>query len=250
MGLTPYETPFQIHAHRGGGRLESDENTLAAFQYAYSLGIRGFETDLRMCRTGELICLHNETVDERTNGHGRVTDMTATELRQLRTREGNPLLFFDELVEFLAGKKGLYLELEMKGCPADRLDEYVARIAAGADALQEGNAVVVASFQPALIKRYQQERPQAETMLITGLPCNAESIAAALSTGVPRLACTWDGSSRSAVRAAHQVGLILCGWPGNTIQDYLLGVALGFDHLCTDIPGQTLWFIQQHMTWL
>ncbi len=250
MSITPYETPFQIHAHRGGGRLESDENTLAAFEYGYGLGVRGFETDLRICKSGELVIMHNDTVDERTDGHGPIENMTADEVRRLRTRGGNPVLFGDTLVEFFRDKKGIYLELELKGCPAGKTDEYITRAAAAADALAEGNAIIVASFNAEIIKRYQRERLDAETMLITGMPCGAESIAAAVSAKVTRLACTWDGSTRSSVRAAHQVGLIVCGWPGSTIQDYLLGVALGFDHLCTDIPGETQRFIEQHMTWL
>ncbi len=250
MSLTPYETPFQIHAHRGGGCLESDENTLAAFRYAYDLGVRGFETDVRICKSGELVLMHNDTVDERTDGHGPIEAMTADEIRRLRTRGGNPILFLETLVEFLADKRGLYLELELKGCPAGRLDEYIAGVAAAADALNEGNAIIVTSFQPALIQHYREARPGAQTMLITGMPCCAESIAAALSAGAPRLACTWDGSTRSSVRAAHQVGLIVCGWPGSTVQDYLLGVALGFDHLCTVIPGVTMRFIEKHMAWL
>ncbi|HEX2999032.1 MAG TPA: hypothetical protein VHR86_02185, partial [Armatimonadota bacterium] len=76
------------------------------------------------------------------------------------------------------------------------------------------------------------------------------SIAAALTAKAMRLACTWDGSTRASVRAAHQLGLVVCGWPGSTVQDYLLGVALGYDHMCTDIPGETMRFIEKHMTWI
>jgi len=169
---------------------------------------------------------------------------------RIRTRGGNPVLFLDTLVDFFRDKKGIYLELELKGCPAGKLDEYLAKTADAADALDEGNAIIVGSFNAELIQRYRGERPGAETMLITGMPCCAESIAAALSAKAGRLACTWDGSTRSSLRAAHQVGLLVCGWPGSTIQDYLLGVALGFDHLCTDIPGETQRFIKRHMAWL
>ena len=107
------EEKWQIHAHRGG-RAEFDENTLSAFQVAYARGLRGFETDVRMCRDGALVIMHDETIDRTTLGKGAVEDLTEAELRQVRTRKGNPILFLDELVAFLADKQGLYIEFEMK----------------------------------------------------------------------------------------------------------------------------------------
>ena len=65
----------------------------------------------------------------------------------------------------------------------------------------EGSAIVITSFDGALITRYVEERPGAETTLITGKACCAESIVAALSVKATRLACTWDGSSRSSAGA-------------------------------------------------
>jgi len=87
-------------------------------------------------------------------------------------------------------------------------------------------------------------------MLITGQPCCEATIREALELGVRRLACTWDGSSRTAVRAAHEAGLILAGWPGHKVEDYLLGVALGFDHLCADNPVEVLEFRKKNLAWL
>ncbi|NLF86295.1 MAG: glycerophosphodiester phosphodiesterase, partial [Lentisphaerae bacterium] len=52
------EEKWQIHAHRGG-RSEFDENTLSAFQASYAAGLRGFETDVRMCKDGALVIMHD-----------------------------------------------------------------------------------------------------------------------------------------------------------------------------------------------
>ena len=87
-------------------------------------------------------------------------------------------------------------------------------------------------------------------MLITGAPCGDATIQEALDLGVKRLACTWDGSTRASVRAAHEAGLVMAGWPGKTIDDYLLGVALGFDHMCADNPVEVLEFKNRNLQWL
>jgi glycerophosphoryl diester phosphodiesterase len=43
-------------------------------------------------------------------------------------------------------------------------------------------------------------------------------------------------TNRAQVRAAQKEGLRVSLWPGHTLEDYQLGIALGADVLCTDIP--------------
>lgn len=69
-------------AHRGGS-LEAPENTLAAFRHAIQLGMRFVELDVQMTADGELVVIHDETVDRTTNGHGPVAAYTLEELRKL-----------------------------------------------------------------------------------------------------------------------------------------------------------------------
>jgi glycerophosphoryl diester phosphodiesterase len=68
-------------AHRGGS-LEAPENTLAAFRHAIELGMRFVELDVQMSRGGELVVIHDETLERTTNGSGNVRDYTLEELRQ------------------------------------------------------------------------------------------------------------------------------------------------------------------------
>ena len=58
------------------------ENTLAAFRACLGLRV-GFEWDVRRTKDGQLVCLHDETVDRTTNGKGRLADQTLAELRRL-----------------------------------------------------------------------------------------------------------------------------------------------------------------------
>lgn len=75
------ELPLLI-AHRGGS-LEAPENTLAAFRHAIDLGMKFVELDVQMSRDGELMVIHDETVDRTTDGHGAVGSHTFEELRKL-----------------------------------------------------------------------------------------------------------------------------------------------------------------------
>ncbi len=55
------------------------ENTLAAFWACVNLRV-GFELDVRKSREGELVCLHDETVDRTTDGRGAVEDRSLPDL--------------------------------------------------------------------------------------------------------------------------------------------------------------------------
>ncbi len=70
-------------AHRGGAGL-APENTLAAFQNAvHEWGADMLEMDVRTTRDGEVVVIHDETVDRTTSGVGRVEDLTLSQLREL-----------------------------------------------------------------------------------------------------------------------------------------------------------------------
>ena len=69
-------------AHRGGSALRP-ENTLLAFDHAVSLGVDGLECDVQLSRDGEVIVMHDPTVQRTTDGTGAVKDLTADELMRL-----------------------------------------------------------------------------------------------------------------------------------------------------------------------
>lgn len=73
--------PPLVVAHRGLLR-EAPENTRAAFQSCLALKF-GFEFDVQRSRDGQLICLHDDTLDRTTNGRGTARSLALSELRQL-----------------------------------------------------------------------------------------------------------------------------------------------------------------------
>ncbi len=72
----------QIFAHRGA-RMAAPENTLPAFQKALEMGADGIELDVHASKDGQLVVIHDFTVNKTTNGQGQVRNFTAAELAQL-----------------------------------------------------------------------------------------------------------------------------------------------------------------------
>lgn len=240
--------PFHF-AHRGGA-YEFEENTLTAFRSSYEKGVRGAETDIRMTKDGELVILHDDSLDRTHNGKGPVEHLDAAEAKKITTKKLNePLLTLADLVAFYADKPGLYVEFEMKTSnkelyPDERIAEYAKKVHAMVSAkIPEGSTYVFTSFDPRPLKAIRQIDPNAEIMFIKGGPLTPEILATAKEIGAKRVACKMEGTTRLAVKEAQKDGFIVTGWPGRTLQDYHLGLGLGVDAICTDIPVQVQEYI-------
>jgi len=83
-----HDHPFFHHdrpvviAHRGGAGLWP-ENTLHAFVCAVELGADVLEMDVQMTQDGQLVVMHDSTVDRTSNGTGPVQDLSLEELQKL-----------------------------------------------------------------------------------------------------------------------------------------------------------------------
>jgi glycerophosphoryl diester phosphodiesterase len=71
-----------IIAHRGHS-IAVPENTLEAYRRAIELGVEMIECDVNRTKDGELVMIHDWTLDRTTSGSGRVEDMTLSEIRDL-----------------------------------------------------------------------------------------------------------------------------------------------------------------------
>ena len=79
----------KIWAHRGASGY-APENTLEAFELAIEQKADGIELDVQMTKDGELVVIHDETLDRTGNGTGRVQDYTLQELKALNFNKTHP----------------------------------------------------------------------------------------------------------------------------------------------------------------
>ena len=76
-----------ISAHRGGPGPYLPENALKTFEQALTLAPCVVECDVRACRDGILVLMHDATLDRTTNGNGAVAEHSLSSLRSLRLRD-------------------------------------------------------------------------------------------------------------------------------------------------------------------
>ena len=241
-----------VIGHRGG-RAEFEENTLAAFKDSFEQGVRGYETDIRMTADGELVITHDASLKRMAGVEMDVEKSTRKEIEKVKTKQGNPILFLDVLVEYFRGSDIAYIEWEMKSnnYSEEQLKVYCDKAYKTVMDGKPANALYIfSSFDHRSIRTMKQLHPDAECMLITGDPMNEKTIATTKSLGLKRVACGVEGSSRAAVTAAHKEGLIVNLWPGGSVEDFQLALALGADIACTDYPVKVLQFIAEKMPWI
>ena len=108
-----------VVAHRGfSGKYP--ENTEVAFLKAIGIGVDMIELDVRLSLDRALIVIHDATVDRTSDGTGRVSQMTRSEIKELDAGgwfdeefEGLRFLTLDEALDLIGGSARLNVELKV-----------------------------------------------------------------------------------------------------------------------------------------
>jgi len=127
----PACTDKMAMGHRGTGSLSlwAPENTLAAFEIAWSMGADSIEIDVRDTMDGVPVVMHDSSVDRTTNGTGEVDEMTLAEIKALLIHAMNPNVTFQEVPTFreavasLAGKT--LVDVDIKSADISQLMQII-----------------------------------------------------------------------------------------------------------------------------
>lgn len=228
------------------------ENTLTAFERGLAAGADGFEIDVRRSRDGELVVIHDETVDRTTDGRGPVRSMTVDELARVdaahwfRPDEAYPLRgrgigvprFADVLAAF--PDSGFIVELKESDLESARLAVEAVRAARAVD------RVLIGSFHRRPLGLVRQLEPA----MPTGAATSETRTAMYLSRlrlplfrpkyrafQVPEAFGPTRVVTPQFVRTAHAARVPVQVWTVNDEQDMRRLLSWGVDALITDHPG-------------
>ncbi len=93
-------------AHRGASGY-APENTIEAFAKALEMGADAIELDVHFCKTGEIVVIHDETLERTTQGHGKVADKSLHALQELEV----PSL--QETLDFINDRAAVFIETKV-----------------------------------------------------------------------------------------------------------------------------------------
>ena len=235
-----------LAAHRGGSLLWP-ENSLLAFRNALALGADFIEFDVHLSRDGEVVVIHDATLDRTTTGSGPVRDRALAELKALRlkdrsgavTAETVPTL--DEVTEVAAqARRRMLLEIKVDAAKA-RYPGIEEKVLAILDRHGMATATVVMAFETATWRRVRELRPDIATCAIySARMLRGSSLAAELgvlrTAGVGYIGLEHSAVDAAAVAEAARAGIGLGAWTVNDPADMQRVIGSGVAILITDQP--------------
>jgi glycerophosphoryl diester phosphodiesterase len=218
-----------VIAHRGGGELFT-ENTLSAFRQSELLGVDMVECDIHASQDGQLMVIHDATL-ERTGGNPlRVDQLTAAALQKIDVGDGHGVPTLPELLETIA----IPLVVEIK-TPAV-MESLVALLRNNPGYLER---IVPISFIHDTIKSLRDQFPAIEAgVLLVGRPVDMKSIADAAH--VRLLSLYYELVDERLVSEMHRDGILVSVWTPNTREAIEASVSIGVDGIASDRPDWVL----------
>lgn len=220
-----------IIAHRGASSTEP-ENTLAAFSKAINLGAEMIELDVHLCKTGELVVIHDSRVNRTTNGHGFVSHKSLSELQRLDAGNGEKIPTLQKVFELVGGKTKINIELKGNSVVTETVKLIKHQIE---NKKQITSDFTISSFHHKQLKEFHALMSEIPIgILYDRNPAGYQKLAAELHATSINLAI--KHVNKKLVQEIHQNGLQVWVYTVNRIEDFETMKAIGVDAIFTNFP--------------
>jgi len=238
--------PFIVIAHRGD-HVKYPENTQAAYAEAIRNEADYVEIDLRTTKDGELISMHDGTVNRMTDGKGNVSDLTLAEIEQLQVKSRDSLdktvyrvPTFKQILQLCKDK--IYIYIDFKKAEASVTYAMLKQYG------MEKQALVYIN-NPQQFVDWRKAAPG--MLLMVSIPGNVKD-EAAMKAFIDKvkpdiLDGGWKEYTTEMVSSAIAMGLTV--WPDiqgkDEDKDWEQALVKGFKGLQTDYPAALVKFLKE-----
>jgi glycerophosphoryl diester phosphodiesterase len=229
-------------AHRGASA-HAPQNTLAAFLLAADMGADGIELDVHLSADGEVVVIHDDTVNATTDGRGRVGEMTLSELQALDAGswfdpgfQGERIPTLQQVFDALGHRLLFNIEIKVEAGfhPLEQEAETVRLI----EDSGMTDRVLLSSFSASSLRRVREMNPHIPLGLLYGtpkpvfLPRLLSWLSVPCDAVHPHFRMVGSRYVRSARRRGRRVNV----WTVNTAHDMRRMQDLGVDGIITNYP--------------
>ena len=239
--ITPFAGrpgPYVI-GHRGASGY-APENTMVSFERALALRADAIELDVHPTSDGELIVMHDPTLDRTTNGHGLISAHTLAQIRELDAGswfdpafKGERVPTLHEVLEWAHGRTKVVIEIKQGPIFYSNI---VEQLIAALERDGMRGEVLVISFDHYSVRRVKELAPEIATGVLYAARC-INPVALARDAGADALLPQWSLLTKDEVEAAHQANLFIAPW-GGAEQDYRYILATGADAVSSNYPDR------------
>lgn len=227
---TFFHRDFLCIGHRGFPRA-APENTLHGFELAISTGVDAIELDVQWVE-GALVVIHDDELDRTTSGTGRVDAATLAHLRSLDAGGGSRIPLLEEVLDLVAGRVPVNIELKGPGSGGPTVDLLRARGEPAA-------GILLSAFDHRELETARTAGPEYPRAALFGRfdrdPVAAAGQLEAVAVNVHR-----RGARTALVKAARRAGMATLVYTVNDPKEALALRRIGVAGIFTDCPDWML----------
>ena len=233
--------PFLCIGHRGAAGYEP-ENTLASIRRALEMGAAGIEIDVQLSLDGQLVVIHDSTLRRTTGTRGRVARKTLAELKQLDAGNRQHIPTLAEVLELIAGRALLNIELKAPGTALPVQQAIVGAVRAGGTSPHSTQSPAW-TFEKLLVSSFDHK----ELALVTAPEIRIGALVGRRPLSIAKLAQRLRASSihiplriagEKLIRRIHAESLRAYVYTVNEPADIQHMREMGVDGIFTDYPDR------------
>lgn len=237
---------MKILAHRGAS-FDAPENTQAAVELGFRQGADGVEFDIQLSSDGELVLMHDRTLERTTRDPRRVVDLTSAELDRLDAGSwkgpqwaGQKVPTLGKILDLVPAGKAVYIEAKT----GPEIAEPLARLLSGRSSVAE---TWVISKHAETISEFHRLLPAVPVLQVMNLLKQegpgtvswAERVAGqAVASGCSGVGPSMKGGlNQTCCDIFHRSGLHVFSWTVDDPAEAKQALEIGVDALCSNRPG-------------
>lgn len=209
--------------HRGAAGYEP-ENTLRSFQKAIDLGVDMVELDVHVCKTGELVVIHEYFIDGTKNGRNFVAELDLAELK-------TPTLA--EVLDLINRKAKVNIELKGRNT-AEPVVNLIKKYVENGWSFDD---FLVSSFLYDELKEARKLDKNLKIGILTK-SISDDYFNFAKEVGAHSLNIRIDCINKEIAEKAHEKGFKVFVWTADTVEDTEKAKSLGADYICSNYPDK------------
>lgn len=238
----------KVISHRGANKL-APQNTIPAFEKSLEIGVDGFETDVHMSSDGVPVVCHNYTIDETSNGQGKISEMTLEQLRSYdfgsyfdEKYKGTPLPTLEGFLTLCETADIEIMNIELK-TPLDGEKGMVEKTISAVKEHGLFDKLLISSFSPELLVECKRIDPKCKTGFLYSPDrkiCYEKMIFGYLDfakeIGADYLHPHFSMVTKHYVKKLHANGIGVNPWTVDKENIALRMLRCGVDGIITDVP--------------
>lgn len=233
-----------ILAHRGANKV-APQNTIPAFIKALEFNADGIETDVHLCKDGEIVICHNYTVDETSNGIGLIDELTLAQLKAMdfgsyfnKDFSGVSLPTLSELLDVVRKMKLINIEIK----PPKKDNDLVKKVVEEINKYGILENSILSCFDPECVRMVKEIDKNVKTALLYE---NDELGNEIMTFGVAKYCKQLNVDAahphrklikENEIIELHSLGIAVNPWTVNLEEEIIRLTKWGCDALISDVP--------------